>query len=311
MILLGRPGIVAVGLTFLFLSLAGVTVQISFASDLQTANSACRDCHSDYADNLNKTVHKVAAPAVKSKLPQVFCTNCHGDATKHLEEPSAENIINPAKSPIFGLVKTCSACHGSDHVREFSEANIHFRQNIGCLNCHSIHQAKAEALLLMPSVSLCLSCHTEIKQKLASPSRHPVNDRVVECIDCHRLSTQPGKSFSLSRADQSCFDCHTEFQGPFVYEHSATQEYSIEKAGCVSCHDPHGSVNPRLLLQPVKQLCLQCHAIPKHRTAHGGIFANRNCGECHSDVHGSYTNDHFFNENLLAQNCFSIGCHGD
>jgi len=286
-------------------------VLLSSVSVANQVSSACLDCHSDYADNLKKTVHKLDPAKADSKLPQVFCTNCHGEATKHLEEPSAENIINPAKSKIFDLVKTCSACHASDHVREFSEANIHFRQNIGCLNCHSIHQSKAEALLLMPSVSLCLSCHTEIKQKLASPSRHPVNDRVVKCIDCHRLSTQPGKSFSLSRADQSCFDCHAEFQGPFVFEHSATQEYTIEKAGCVSCHDPHGSANPRLLLQPVKQLCLQCHAIPKHRTAHGGIYANRDCLECHTDIHGSYTDRRFFNESALAQNCFLVGCHGN
>jgi len=287
-----------------------VSVPSIASSDLSQTNSTCLDCHSDYADNLSKTVHRFNPRAADSKLRLVYCTNCHGDAAKHLEEPSAENIVNPAKSKIFDLVKTCSACHASAHVREFSETNIHFRQNVSCLNCHSIHQAKAEALLLMPSVSLCLSCHAEIEQKLANPFRHPVNDRVVKCIDCHQISLQPGKSFSSTRPDQSCFGCHAEFQGPFVFEHGATQEYSIEKAGCVSCHDPHGSTNPRLLLQPVKQLCRQCHDIPKHRTAHGGIYANRNCLECHTDIHGSYTDRRFFNESALAQNCFLVGCHG-
>ena len=286
-----------------------IGIQSSTASNLAETNSACLECHSDYAENLKNTLHKVTPQAFGSKLPQVFCTDCHGEATKHLEEPSPENITNPAKSPIFDLVKNCASCHQSEHVREFSESNIHFRENIGCLNCHSIHQSKAEALLLRPSVPLCLSCHTQIKQKLANPSRHPVSDQKVKCIDCHQILKEPGQTFSLSGADQACFNCHQEFQGPFIYEHNASNDYSIEKGGCLSCHDPHGSPNPRLLLQPEKQLCQQCHSIPKHRTAHGGVFASRNCGECHADVHGSYTDQDFFNDNLLAQNCFLAGCH--
>ena len=289
----------------------GWGVLLSRVSVANEVSSACLDCHSDYADNLKKTVHKLDPAKADSKLPQVFCTSCHGEATRHLEEPSAENIINPAKAEIFDLVKTCSACHASGHVREFSESNSHFRNKVGCLNCHSVHESKAERLLRLPVVSLCLSCHTEIKQKLASPSRHPVSDKVVKCTDCHQLSLQPGQSFSLSRPDQTCFDCHAEFQGPFIHQHDAANEYSLEKAGCLSCHDPHGSSNPRLLLQPVKQLCLQCHAVPKHRTAHNGIYANRSCSECHTDVHGSYTDERFFNESVLAQNCFLSSCHGN
>ena len=272
---------------------------------------ACLECHTDYGDNLQKTVHKVSSEEAASRLPQVFCTSCHGDATKHLEEPSVENILNPAKAAIFDGVKSCLTCHSSTHVREYSETSVHFRQNVSCLDCHSIHQPKAERLLAKPSVPLCLGCHTEIKQKLAQASHHPVNDKVMKCISCHGISGEPGKTFSQARADEACFNCHAEFQGPFFYEHQAANDYGIEKAGCMSCHDPHGSPNPRLLLQPVKHLCLQCHAVPKHRTVHNGVYANRSCSECHTDVHGSYTNEKFFNETILAQNCFLPACHGN
>ncbi len=298
------------GLTALFFWSILFWISAGAASESVEMNSNCLECHSDYGDNLQRTVHKFN-PTASANLPQVLCTSCHGDGSKHLEEPSAENIINPAKASIFDLVKTCSGCHASEHVKEFSQTNVHFRQNVGCLNCHSIHQPKAERLLRMSPVSLCLSCHAEIKQKLAGPSRHPVKDKLVSCIDCHQISLQPGQSFSLSRADQTCFNCHAEFQGPFIYEHDAANEYSLEKGSCLSCHDPHGSSNPRLLLQPVKQLCLQCHTVPKHRTAHNGIYANRSCSECHTDVHGSYTDERFFNESILSQSCFLSSCHGN
>jgi hypothetical protein len=64
------------------------------------------------------------------------------------------------------------------------------------------------------------------------------------------------------------------------------------------------------LKQPVKQLCLQCHFVPRHRTAHGGIWAERNCLECHVDVHGSYTSEHLFADDLFGGACFGRGCHG-
>jgi DmsE family decaheme c-type cytochrome len=306
---LSRVEKAATNLALLFLIFTLPATRLVVASDLGSANSACLDCHSEYADGLKKTVHRVVPEAVGSKLPQVFCTSCHGDASRHLEEPSAENIINPARSSVFDLVKTCAACHQSEHARQFTENNVHFREGVGCLDCHSIHQPRAEARLVRPSVPLCLSCHLEIKQKLANPFRHPINDKVMKCIDCHQILKEPGKTFSMARQDDACFDCHQEFQGPFIHEHDAANDYSLEKAGCMSCHDPHGSVNPRLLLQPGRLLCQQCHLLPGHLTAHNGIYATKNCLDCHTDIHGSYTDERFFNGGILADNCFSVSCH--
>ena len=52
--------------------------------------------------------------------------------------------------------------------------------------------------------------------------------------------------------------------GPFVFEHEAVRE------GCTTCHNPHGSVNARLLVARNQTLCLRCHF--QQQTANGDIY---------------------------------------
>ena len=55
--------------------------------------------------------------------------------------------------------------------------------------------------------------------------------------------------------DIACVKCHSDKRGPFVYEHPP-----VRVEGCTICHNPHGSVNPRLLARPATfTLCLECH----------------------------------------------------
>ena len=83
----------------------------------------------------------------------------------------------------------------------------------------------------------------------------------------------------------------------------ASAYYSSERGqGCASCHEPHGSVNPRMLArQEVRFLCLECHAAlpsaPSTNSALGVVppaFHDlrspryQNCTVCHQKIHGSY-----------------------
>jgi predicted CXXCH cytochrome family protein len=111
-------------------------------------------------------------------------------------------------------------------------------------------------------------------------------------------------------------DCHNEFQGPFPFEHQATVDYSTEEGGCINCHDPHGSAQPRMLKQPYEaphfQLCTQCHGVPplhNQNARHGDRWAGLACNDCHTDIHGSYTSRVFLSESLEAEGCFTAGCH--
>jgi predicted CXXCH cytochrome family protein len=58
---------------------------------------------------------------------------------------------------------------------------------------------------------------------------------------------------------------------------------------CSNCHDPHGSVNERLLKYRAPRLCNQCHN-STHGTRNGPnsyYSFNRSCTNCHSQIHGS------------------------
>jgi len=77
---------------------------------------------------------------------------------------------------------------------------------------------------------------------------------------------------------ESCTECHTAQKGPFIFKHNAMKE------GCTSCHNPHGSVNNKMLKAPDSNLCLQCHAHglqPRHALAgrrdHAGNPVNGSC----------------------------------
>jgi predicted CXXCH cytochrome family protein len=112
-----------------------------------------------------------------------------------------------------------------------------------------------------------------------------------------------------------CARCHAEMSGPFPHEHPAALDFSTEEGGCLTCHDAHGSFQPRMVTQPYEQphfqLCTQCHSVPGHNAnvMHGTMWAGRACSDCHVDVHGSYDNRLFVSEDLKSQGCFNAGCH--
>jgi predicted CXXCH cytochrome family protein len=72
--------------------------------------------------------------------------------------------------------------------------------------------------------------------------------------------------------------------------------------GCATCHEPHGSANPRMLVrQEVRLVCLECHAnlpVAMKTSAVMGVVPPafhdlrsprfRNCTVCHQKIHGSH-----------------------
>jgi DmsE family decaheme c-type cytochrome len=267
-------------------------------------------CHEDKAANLQGTPHalpskdRIAGPGTK-----VFCQDCHVNPEKHIEDPSVETASRPADMSANQLLTVCSACHSSEHLRKLAEGNPHLANGMTCVSCHRLHRPNEPGLLKKRSVELCLDCHRSVSESFDLPSHHPVKEGGLKCVDCHRVLSAFDMPFSLEASRPICLNCHTEYAGPFPYEHQALNDYILEGHGCLSCHEAHGSANGRLLKEPNARLCLQCHAIPKHFTAHGGIWADKRCQECHSDVHGSYSSQNLFNDNMLGRPCFQTGCH--
>jgi len=181
------------------------------------------------------------------------CDSCHTNAQKHAESGDPQDVKHPSDA-------TCSTCH--------KKHNSHARSSISCSTCHAVHAPPARVN--------CQNCHTAAAAEFRKPYKH----QSTQCNDCHNLHTRTVNN------DANCVKCHSPMRGPFVFEHAP-----VRTGGCASCHEPHGSANPRLLSRAQVHLqCLECHA----GTSTPPAFHNlrepryRNCTICHVKIHGSH-----------------------
>jgi len=214
--------------------------------------------------------------------------------------------------------ESCRECH-VDYVRDFPSsphARVHLETaqlpgQTGCESCHgpgSRHVAAGGGwgkFIVNPGSDPagCFSCHLDTEMQFHLPQRHPVVEGRMNCVSCHDPHgldiLNPIGGWEMARADESCAQCHREQTRLRVFPHEALRE------GCTFCHEPHGSINRKLLAQPGLNLCLRCHAqvqgpgVSQGRLVIGAIdhsvfIARGTCWSsgCHTAVHGSDINHH-------------------
>jgi predicted CXXCH cytochrome family protein len=205
----------------------------------------------------------------------------------------------------FVGTKQCAQCHSdiTDHFTTASHAKLIASgpgvQDTACENCHgpgSLHvkAGGGAGTIINPKKSpeTCFQCHLDKRGQFSLPHSHPVLAGKVSCSDCHDPhagSVIRGKgATTLASENETCTRCHTAQKGPFVFEHNAMRE------GCTSCHNPHGTVNARMLVARDANLCLRCHL--ETQTAAGQIMAGGGNAEDHAS-------------RLINGTCWSVGCH--
>jgi DmsE family decaheme c-type cytochrome len=146
----------------------------------------CKGCHEEEAASYDKGPHgKTTSP--KHEGPQwQGCEACHGPGKEHAEAADPDKIIRPAAVSREESSKRCLGCH------EFEQGHVdflrseHFKNNVGCLNCHSIHASRARTPLLRAvTPQLCYSCHAGIKPDSSKPAHHGVTEGKESCKSCH------------------------------------------------------------------------------------------------------------------------------
>ncbi len=212
-------------------------------------------------------------------------------------------VLAPPQIPgaQFAGSESCAQCH-AEIARDFKTAD-HARLkaagdnavNVGCESCHgpaSVHNQSggARGTIVNPrkSPETCFQCHLEIASRFQLPNHHPVLEGKISCADCHNPHKGPviiGGGTALATQQDTCGKCHVAQRGPFVFEHEAVRE------GCTTCHQPHGTVNARMLVERNHVLCLKCHF--QQQTVGGRIFIG---GQEHSGRLGRGT-------------CWTAGCH--
>lgn len=291
--------------------------------DDYVGTETCTTCHQDQTNHFAKTAHAKLADQPTWKNKTTGCESCHGPGREHVEAGGDKTKIrNFSNLTAKQSSETCLQCHAGREEHNNYRRGEHWRNDVGCIDCHSSHSPstglnKAASitflanenrekpgfattkLLRASETQLCLQCHTETKHQFQQPSHHKVLEGAMKCGDCHN----PHGGFEQKQGrtavgvDAACLKCHTDKQGPFVYEHAP-----VKTEGCASCHVPHGSANPRMLrTNRVAQLCLECHSQNLHNgqlfggaTTATGPTKNLNqqyadCTVCHVKVHGSHT----------------------
>ena len=255
--------------------------------------TTCQGCHDELYKGFEASPHWMTTQETKMTHGAHGCESCHGPGAAHVEGGGDKSKIFTfvgAKSE--EITKRCLTCHeAKPEQREFMQST-HNQNGVSCTSCHSIHHSKTEYLLVSKQPVLCYSCHVEQRADFQKPFRHRVNEGLIKCTDCHNAhgALRDRQVRSAPNQDFICVKCHSDKRGPFVFEHEP-----VRVEGCPTCHTPHASAYPRLLLTArINTLCLQCHAqIPVG--VHGPQNAYRStCIICHNSIHGSNTSNLFF-----------------
>ena len=115
----------------------------------------------------------------------------------------------------------------------------------------------------------------------------------MSCTSCHDPHgiARAGALKPTRGGELPCLSCHAEKRGPFVFNH-----VNGVAGDCLTCHESHGSSNPKRLIRArVDLLCLECHSpiTPGVLGSQPPSFHDlrvpryRNCTTCHTAVHGS------------------------
>lgn len=247
----------------------------------EVGKETCLACHDD------KNVLALTPHATQE------CEGCHGPGSVHVEAGGGEPIpFKGAHSEATTL--QCLSCHRSNHDIAAFRTAAHGRGQLSCVSCHRIHLPEARSPLLKTAqTELCTDCHSPIKAELRKPYHHPVLEGAMQCASCHNPhgnDAGPGLARAVLGGDEACVSCHADKRGPFAFEHAPLQIHD-----CQTCHQPHGSINARMLIRTqVHLLCLECHTrSAAAATSQPPSFHDlrspryRNCTTCHREIHGS------------------------
>lgn len=219
------------------------------------------------------------------------CEQCHDEICRDFKTADHARLIAQGKN---GLNAGCESCHGPCSLHEDSGGEVKppYSFTAGRPQPQSLSgrfpYSSARAV-----ETVCYNCHMDVRGQFNLPNHHPVPEGRMSCIDCHsphKGSIFKGGGTQLLSLNESCTKCHASQNRVFVFEHEAIRE------GCTTCHQPHGSVNAKLLTERNANLCMKCHfqQIQGGAVLIGGVDHTMRLQQgacwsagCHEAVHGS------------------------
>jgi len=201
----------------------------------------CVTCHSEQAEKIEKA--KVQHPGAQGDC--VACHNPHAGRSPGFLQPDP--------------VSVCLTCH-SEQADQFKKAHLHqpaFQQ--GCATCHDPHGGDNDHLLRAKGNALCLECHGPDAQSQKLESQHLItifNGTVKLPEDYFTKNKVVVLPIKYGRGHPVEGHPVTDVMDP----KDITKVYA--KVGCQSCHQPHASAQPDLLVKDQSNnlaFCTTCH----------------------------------------------------
>ena len=203
------------------------------------------------------------------------CTRCHDEGDDY---PVLAIAKTPHGTRADARTPTCTDCHGQ------SQAHI---DNPG----GKAERPKPDRMFLKTSSTpievrneACLTCHRQNAARTHwDGSTHQTRD--VACTSCHRIHTGHDKVRDKRTQPEVCFTCHKEQRGQI--DRPSHHPIPEGKMACSDCHNPHGSVGPKLMKRDsVNDVCYTCHMEKRGPFVHNHEPVSEDCTNCHNP-HGT------------------------
>ena len=209
------------------------------------SKAICVTCHSEQAEKIEKA--KVQHPVAQGEC--IACHNPHAGTTPGFLQPDP--------------VSACLACH-SEQADQMKKAHLHqpaFKQ--GCATCHEPHGSDNAHLLRAKDVNtLCLECHGPDSKPQKMESEHVLtifNGQVKLPEDYYqknRVVILPIK-YGLG---------HPLLGHPVQNVMDPADATKVKtQINCLTCHQPHSSAQPGLLVKDQANNMAFCDTCHKNR----------------------------------------------
>ena len=247
------------------------------------ATANCLQCHDPHQSKSPKLMQAFTHNPFEGKM----CDTCHQpakDGKVVLTQPDAKSL--------------CVTCH-EEQAKKIETAKVQHPGAQGdCTDCHNPHAGKSPGFIQPDPVNACLTCHADQAEQHKKKHLHqPAFEQ--GCATCHE--PHGGDNAKLLRAatpNALCMECHgpeakpTEFKndhlvgvfdgkvklpedyfrqvvrlpirygiGHPVDKHPVTN-FGDKQISCLSCHQPHSSAQPDLLVKDQANnmdFCAGCH----------------------------------------------------
>jgi DmsE family decaheme c-type cytochrome len=223
-------------------------------------------------------------------------------------QQNGHNAAPPPAAQTSGYAgdDTCTTCHEAEgkalgqtlHGKAQNSRTPSAESGRACETCHGPGQAHAEsggdktkirqipAMAARDASAICLTCHSDGNHANWKGGMHDA--RNLTCVTCHSVHNPQSAKAQLKTASitETCVTCHkTEVA---KQERSAHMPIREGKMTCVSCHNPHGATNVRMLRVGnwINETCVSCHAEKRGPFLWDHAPVREACNTCH-DPHGS------------------------